>query len=56
MGFKLLEFPYVAALEESFLPASLSSEIYPNLIAKGSKVQTLGTHLLLVTFNWATGH
>ena len=55
LGFKLLEVPYTAALEESFLPASLSSETYPTLIARGSRVQTLGTHLLLVTYNWAPG-
>lgn len=54
-GFKLLEIPYTAVLEESFLPASLSSETYPNLIAKDSKVQTVGTHLLLVSYNWAPG-
>jgi TRAP-type uncharacterized transport system substrate-binding protein len=55
LGFKLLEIPYIDALEESYLPASLSSETYPNLIAKGSKVQTIGANLLLVTFNWAPG-
>ena len=55
LGFKLLEVPYTAALEESFLPASLSSETYPTLIARGSRVQTIGTHLLLVTYNWAPG-
>jgi TRAP-type uncharacterized transport system substrate-binding protein len=54
-GFKVLEVPYAAALEESFLPASLSSETYPNQIAKESKVQTIGTQLLLVTYNWGPG-
>jgi TRAP-type uncharacterized transport system substrate-binding protein len=54
-GFKVLEVPYAAALEESFLPASLSSETYPNQIANGSKVQTIGTQLLLVSYNWAPG-
>lgn len=55
LGFKLLGVPYIAALEESYLPASLTSEIYPNLIAKGSKVETVGASLLLVTYNWAPG-
>jgi TRAP-type uncharacterized transport system substrate-binding protein len=54
-GFKVLEVPYAAALEESFLPASLSGETYPNQIAKGAKVQTIGTQLLLVSYNWAPG-
>ena len=43
LGFKLLEVPYIEALEGSYLPASLSSETYPNLIAKGSKVETVGS-------------
>src|SRR5262245_11412634 len=55
LGFKLLEVPHNAALEDSFLPASLSGETYPTLIARGSRVQTLGTHLLLVSYNWAPG-
>jgi TRAP-type uncharacterized transport system substrate-binding protein len=55
MGFKVLEVPYVDALEASFLPASLSSEHYPNQIAKDAKVQTIGTQLLLVTYNWTPG-
>jgi hypothetical protein len=55
MGFKVLEVPYVDALEDSFLPSSLTSDNYPNQIPKGSKVQTIGTQLLLVTYNWAPG-
>jgi TRAP-type uncharacterized transport system substrate-binding protein len=55
MGFKVLEVPYVAALEQSFLPASLSSEHYPNQIERDSKVRTIGTQLLLVTYNWTPG-
>jgi TRAP-type uncharacterized transport system substrate-binding protein len=55
LGFKLLELPYIPALEESYLPASLSGEIYPSLIAKGSKVQTIGSNVLLITYNWTPG-
>ena len=55
MGFKLLGVPYIEALEESYLPASLSSDTYPNLIAKGSKVETVGSSLVLFTYNWAPG-
>jgi uncharacterized protein len=54
-GFKMLEIPYVSGLEESFLPASLSSDVYPNQIAKDTKVKTIGTQLLLVTYNWTPG-
>jgi len=55
MGFRMLEVPYVTALEESFLPASLSGEFYPNQIEKDSKVRTIGTQLLLVTYNSPPG-
>lgn len=55
LGFRLLEIPYIEAVEESFLPASLSSEIYPNLIPMGSKVHTVGAHLVLITYNWKRG-
>lgn len=54
-GFKVLEVPYADALEESFLPASLTGDNYPNQIAKGAKVQSIGTQLLLITYNWAPG-
>jgi uncharacterized protein len=54
-GFSVLEVPYVAALEESFLPASLSNDLYPNQIEKDAKVRTIGTQLLLVTYNWTPG-
>jgi TRAP transporter TAXI family solute receptor len=56
LGFKLVEVPYIAALEEaSFLPASIPGEPYPNLIAKGSKVQTVATSTVLITYNWQPG-
>jgi uncharacterized protein len=54
-GFRFLEVPYTAALEESYLPASLPSETYPNLIGKDAKVQTVATSTVLITFNWAPG-
>jgi uncharacterized protein len=54
-GFKFLEVPYIAAFEESYLPASLAGETYPNLVAKGSSVQTIATSTVLITYNWTPG-
>jgi TRAP-type uncharacterized transport system substrate-binding protein len=54
-GFKLLEVPYMPKFEESYLPATLTSEVYPNLLAKGAQVQTLGSNVVLVTYNWQPG-
>lgn len=52
LGFGLAEIPYTAEFEESYFPASLTSDHYPNLIAKGSKVRTVGSNHVLITYNW----
>jgi uncharacterized protein len=54
-GFKLLELPYAASLQQDYLPARFGSEHYPGLIAPDGKLQTLATNTVLVTFNWAPG-
>ena len=54
-GFKLLEVPYVPALEQDYVPATLTSANYPNLIATDGRVQTIATSFVLVTFNWGRG-
>jgi TRAP-type uncharacterized transport system substrate-binding protein len=52
LGFRLLEIPYTDAMDESYLPASLTSDIYPNLIGQGGKVQTIGSNVVLISYNW----
>jgi TRAP transporter TAXI family solute receptor len=54
-GFKLLEVPYDLALEQDYLPATLTSADYPTLIAPDQRVQTIATSTVLVTFNWGKG-
>ena len=54
-GFKLLQVPYVPALEQDYVPATLTSANYPNLIATDGRVQTIATSFVLVTFNWGRG-
>jgi uncharacterized protein len=54
-GFKLLDVPYVPALEQDYVPDNLTNEDYPNLIAKDRKVQTLATSSVLISFNWQRG-
>jgi TRAP transporter TAXI family solute receptor len=54
-GMKILDVPYIDALEQDYVPATLTSEQYPNLIPKGQKVQTIATSTILITFNWAPG-
>jgi TRAP transporter TAXI family solute receptor len=54
-GLKFLEVPYVPALEQDYVPASLTNANYPSLIAKDEKVQTIATSTILITFNWGPG-
>lgn len=54
-GLKLIGVDYVPALEAKFLPGSITSEDYPNLIPEGQRIQTIATQTLLVTFNWSPG-
>jgi TRAP-type uncharacterized transport system substrate-binding protein len=54
-GFKLLEVPYVPALEQDYVPATLTGANYPNLIAADGRVETIATSFVLVTFNWGRG-
>jgi uncharacterized protein len=48
----LVEVPYTRTLENTYLPAQLESMLYPNLIAKGTTVQTIAVDAVLITNNW----
>jgi len=53
-GFHLIEIPYLPALENDFLPATLTHDDYPNLTGpKG--VKTIGTRSVLIAYNWQKG-
>lgn len=54
-GFRLLQVPYVPALEQDYVPITLTSANYPNLIAPDERVETLATSTVLITFNWSRG-
>lgn len=51
-GMTLLPVPYVEALEQDYFPAKLTSDDYPNLVAKGSSVDTIAVGAVLASFNW----
>jgi TRAP transporter TAXI family solute receptor len=51
-GFKVLPVAYSKALQDDFLPAVLTHEDYPNLIAKGEKVDTIAVSCVLIAYNW----
>lgn len=51
-GFKFLQVPYAPELEETFLPAVLTSVDYPNLIAQGEQIETIAVQSILGVYNW----
>jgi TRAP-type uncharacterized transport system substrate-binding protein len=48
----LVPVPYDRRLQELYLPTTLSSDDYPNLLAPGEAIDTIAISDLLVTFNW----
>jgi TRAP-type uncharacterized transport system substrate-binding protein len=48
----LVPIPYDPRLEDLYLPTTLTSEEYPNLLSPGQRIDTVAASQLLVTFNW----
>ena len=48
----LVPVPYDTRLQDMYLPTTLSSEDYPNLLSPGETIDTLATSVLLVSFDW----
>jgi uncharacterized protein len=48
----LVPVPYDRRLQDMYLPTTLSSEEYPNLLSPGETIETIATSVLLVSFNW----
>ncbi len=48
----LVPVPYDPRLQDMYLPTTLSSEEYPNLLSPGETIETIATSVLLVSFNW----
>jgi len=51
-GFKFLPVQYDRRFEDYYLPATLDSKEYPNLIKQGERVSTIAVPTALVSFNW----
>jgi branched-chain amino acid transport system substrate-binding protein len=49
----LVPVSYDRALQDTYQPAQLSAEDYPNLIKKGERVDTIASAAVLVCYNWA---
>jgi TRAP-type uncharacterized transport system substrate-binding protein len=48
----LASIPYDKRLQDMYLPTTLTSEDYPNLLPPGEQVDTVATSVLLTAFNW----
>jgi TRAP transporter TAXI family solute receptor len=53
--FHLVRVDYEKPLQGDYLPATLTSKDYPNLIAEGERVDTIAVPALLAAYNWAPG-
>jgi TRAP transporter TAXI family solute receptor len=51
--FHLVKVDYEKPLQGDYLPASLTSKDYPNLITEGDTVDTIAVPALLAAYNWA---
>ena len=54
-GFHFLPVPYSAKFEDYYLPATLDSADYPNLIPSGQRIDTVSVPTVLVSYNWPLG-
>lgn len=51
-GFRLLPVPFAKELQADYLPAKLTGQDYPNLVAPGHPVDTIATGAVLIAYNW----
>jgi TRAP transporter TAXI family solute receptor len=54
-GFRILNIPYAKPVQNEYLPATLSADDYPGLIAPGQKVETIAVGAVLIAYNWPKG-
>lgn len=54
-GYRLLPVPYTAALQQTYLPATLSGQDYPNLIDGAQPLETIAVGAVMAVFNWRPG-
>lgn len=52
-GLHFVPVDYAEPLRADYLPAQLTAEDYPNLIAKGERVDTIAAAAILAAYNWA---
>jgi TRAP-type uncharacterized transport system substrate-binding protein len=51
-GFKFLPVSYDSRFEDYYLPTTIESTDYPNLLANGERVETIAVPTILTAYNW----
>src|SRR5215470_5426580 len=51
-GLHFLSVPFSTALSDDYVPAELTHEDYPDMIASGESVETLAVKAVLIAYNW----
>lgn len=54
-GFHFLPVEYTDTFSDYYLPSTLQSEDYPNLLKQGEVVKTIGVPVVLAVYNWPKG-
>ena len=54
-GLRFVPIPATPALLETYLPSSLSSTEYPNLVAAGTEVETIAVGAVMAVYAWQPG-
>jgi len=54
-GLKFVSVPYDKSTQGGYLPAEITNEDYPALVAKDQPVSTIAASTVLISFNWPRG-
>jgi TRAP transporter TAXI family solute receptor len=54
-GFRFLNVPFAKELHDSYLPALLTNEDYPGMVARNDGFETVAVGAVLIAFNWPKG-
>ena len=55
-GFHFLSVPASDAVGQTYSRVNISSDLYPDLVAPGRAIETVGVSTILITYNWPKGH
>lgn len=55
-GLHFLAVPVTSDVAENYVPISITSEHYPELLQPGQSIETLGVATVLLSYNWQKGH